>query len=35
MDKFLEVAWKQDEINGEADFDIDRENMLPGSPMLR
>lgn len=34
MDKFLEVAWKQDEINGEADFDIDRENMLPGSPLL-
>ena len=34
MDKFLEVAWKQDEIHGEADFDIDRENMVPSSPML-
>ncbi len=34
MDKFLEVAWKQDEVNGEADYDIGRENMLPGSPML-
>lgn len=27
MDKFLQVAWKKDEINGEADFDIDRNNV--------
>jgi three-Cys-motif partner protein len=29
MDKFLEVAWKEDEIAGEANFDIDRENVGP------
>ena len=34
MDKFLQVAWQQDEVNGEANFDIGGENMLPGSPML-
>jgi three-Cys-motif partner protein len=34
MDKFLEVAWKQDEINGEADFDIGRDNMVPAQPQL-
>lgn len=28
--KFLEVAWKNDEILGEANFDIDRENIAPG-----
>ncbi|MBP6865019.1 MAG: three-Cys-motif partner protein TcmP [Candidatus Didemnitutus sp.] len=28
--KFLEVAWKHDEIAGEANFDIDRENIAPG-----
>ena len=27
--KFLEVAWKNDLIAGEANFDIDRENILP------
>ncbi len=26
MDKFLQVAWRKDELNGEADFDINREN---------
>lgn len=30
MDKFLQVAWKADEINGEADFDINRENLIAG-----
>ena len=34
MDKFLEVAWKQDEVNGEADYDIGRENMIPAQPTL-
>jgi three-Cys-motif partner protein len=29
MDKFLDVAWKADEINGEADFDIHRDNFQP------
>jgi len=33
MDKFLQVAWKKDEINGEADFDINREN-IPTEQML-
>lgn len=30
MDKFLQVAWKEDEISGEADFDIHRDNIRPG-----
>lgn len=34
MDKFLRVAWKKDEINGEADFDISRENMSSAQPFL-
>lgn len=34
MDKFLQVAWKADEINGEADFDINRENIRPGEMLL-
>jgi hypothetical protein len=34
MDKFLQVAWKKDEINGEADFDINRDNILPGDLFL-
>ncbi|MBI5385107.1 MAG: three-Cys-motif partner protein TcmP [Verrucomicrobia bacterium] len=34
MDKFLQVAWKTDEINGEADFDINRENIRPGELLL-
>ena len=29
MDKFLNVAWTTDDINGEADFDIHRDNLLP------
>jgi three-Cys-motif partner protein len=27
IDKFLTVAWKKDRLNGEADFDIDRDNL--------
>jgi hypothetical protein len=27
IDKFLRVAWHQDALNGEADFDIDRNNV--------
>lgn len=34
MDKFLQVAWKADEINGEADYDINRENIRPGEMLL-
>ncbi|MEX2271474.1 MAG: three-Cys-motif partner protein TcmP [Vicinamibacterales bacterium] len=30
IDKFLQVAWKQDVINGEADFDIHRDNVQLG-----
>jgi three-Cys-motif partner protein len=29
IDKFLQVAWKKDDLNGEADFDIDRNNVQP------
>jgi three-Cys-motif partner protein len=32
--KFLEVAWKNDEIRGEANFDIDRENIAADEPLL-
>ena len=34
IDKFLQVAWKNDELRGEADFDIDRENLHPGDLQL-
>jgi three-Cys-motif partner protein len=34
MDKFLQVAWKKDEINGEANFDIERENLSAMQPHL-
>jgi len=34
MDKFLEVAWKEDSIHGEANFDIDRENATSQQPLL-
>ena len=30
MDKFIKVAWNSDEITGEADFDIARENIQSG-----
>ena len=32
--KFLRVAWGNDEIAGEANFDIDRENIAPGEMLL-
>ena len=32
--KFLQVAWANDEIAGEANFDIERENILPGEGIL-
>ena len=32
--KFLQVTWANDEIAGEANFDIDRENILPDEPLL-
>jgi three-Cys-motif partner protein len=32
MDKFMEVAWKQDEINGAANFDINRDSISPTQP---
>lgn len=34
MDKFLSVAWSQDQINGEADFDINRENIRADQMLL-
>ncbi len=34
IDKFLRVAWKNDEIAGEANFDIERENIAPGEGLL-
>jgi hypothetical protein len=34
ISKFLRVAWANDEIAGEADFDIDRENIAPGEGIL-
>ena len=34
MAKFLEVAWTEDQFNGEADFDIHRDNIVPGQALL-
>jgi len=34
IDKFLQVAWANDQIAGEANFDIDRENIRPGEGLL-
>ncbi|MDH5427844.1 MAG: three-Cys-motif partner protein TcmP [Nitrospirota bacterium] len=34
IDKFLQVAWKNDQISGQADFDIDHDNLIPGQPTL-
>jgi three-Cys-motif partner protein len=34
MDKFLTVAWKKDRLNGEADYDILRDNLDPAEGML-
>jgi three-Cys-motif partner protein len=32
--KFLQVAWRNDEIAGEANFDIEREHIAPGELLL-
>lgn len=32
IDKFLQVTWKTDQIAGEADFDIDRDDIKPSEP---
>jgi three-Cys-motif partner protein len=34
LDKFLRVAWQKDRLNGEADFDINRENFKPNQERL-
>lgn len=34
MDKFLEIAWKSDAISGQANFNIDRENVRPNQLSL-
>jgi hypothetical protein len=34
MDKFLNVAWNQDRLNGTANFDINRDEIQPEQPML-
>ena len=34
MDKFLEVAWDQNKVSGDADFDVHREGIQPDAPLL-
>lgn len=34
IDRFLQVAWKSDEISGEANFDINREGIRSDTPKL-
>lgn len=34
MDKFLRVAWNQDRLNGEADYDINRDDISPDEILL-
>ncbi len=34
MDKFLPVAWGKDGLNGNANFDINRDALDPNEPML-
>lgn len=34
IDKFLQIAWGTDEISGEANFDINRENLWSEGPLL-
>lgn len=34
VDKFLQIAWQNDQIGGQADFDIDRDNIVPGQLAL-
>lgn len=34
IDKFLDVAWRNDEVSGEANFSINRENIRPEQLLL-
>jgi three-Cys-motif partner protein len=34
LEKFLEAAWSMDKITGEADYDIDREGIVPDQAMF-
>jgi hypothetical protein len=34
MEKFLNVCWRMDKQRGEANFDIDKENINPATPSL-
>lgn len=34
ISKFLDVAWKNDQITGEANYDIERHDILPGQSVL-
>lgn len=34
MDKFLEVAWDQNKVSGDANFDVHREGIEPDAPSL-
>lgn len=34
MDKFLQVAWQSSRIGSQANFDIDRDNLVPGQLSL-
>ncbi|OJJ16710.1 hypothetical protein BKI52_32915 [marine bacterium AO1-C] len=34
IEKFLKVCWDQDEERGEANFDIDGDNLTPSTPLL-
>lgn len=34
MDKFLEVAWDQNKVSGDANFDVHREGIEPDAPLL-
>jgi len=34
IDKFLQVAWRKDALNGEADYDVHRDNITPDELIL-
>lgn len=34
LEKFLSVAWQKDQLNGEADYDIEREDFREAEPFL-
>jgi three-Cys-motif partner protein len=34
MEKFLKLAWDKDQLNGEANYDLNREDIRPDSPAL-